>query len=112
MKKKKIKEVDIFETNEQVIHILMLIKNNAFCSYTLPRARRLLVKIKDKLSEQEYKTIYDYINHIDIDNPDVWQPEWARKDAYKSQLMFMRGEFSKYINQLITEKKVGESAIC
>lgn len=109
MKKKKIKTVSI---NARLIYHLNLIRNNAFCSYTLPRARRLLIRIKDQLTENEYKTINNYIDNIDIENPDVWQPEWARKGEYKSQLMYIRGEFSKYINQLIKEKEAGELGVC
>lgn len=109
MKKKKIKNVSV---NERLIYQLNLIRNNAFCSYTLPRARRLLIKIEDQLTDKEYKTIKNYIDNIDIENPDVWQPEWARKGRYKSQLMYLRGEFSKYINQLIKEKEAGELGVC
>ena len=109
MKKKKIKNVSI---NARLIYHLNLIRNNAFCSYTLPRARRLLIRIKDQLTDKEYETINSYIDNIDIENPDVWQPEWARKGDYKSHLMYVRTEFSRYMNQLINEKKAGELEVC
>lgn len=109
MKKKK---VEVINSNDRLLNMLRIIKNDAFCSYTFPRARRLLDRIKDQLSEKEYTTILKYLDNIDIENPDVWQPEWARNGKYKSQLMYLRGEFSKYINQLIKEKKAGELGVC
>lgn len=99
------KEKKVTDT-EKLIKQLTLIRNSAFCSYTLPRARRMLNKIKSELTAEEYKQTLYYLDNIDIENPDVYTPQWARSGGYKRQLMHQRAEFANYVHSLIEKRKL------
>lgn len=91
--------------NEKLIQQLIMIRNSAFCSYTLPRARRMLAKIGDQLLPEELNKLKYYIDNIDIENPDVYAPQWARSGGTTRQLMHQRAEFANYVHTLIEKKK-------
>lgn len=98
-KKKKITD------NEKLIQQLLLIRNSAFCSYTLPRARRILSKISTQLLPEEVNKLKYYIDNIDVENPDVYLPQWARSGGATRQLMHQRAEFANYVHTLIEKRK-------
>lgn len=91
---------------EKLIHQLTIIRNSAFCSYTLPRARRMLNKIKPELTAEEYNQALYHLDNIDIENPDVYTPTWARTGDYKRQLMHQRANFANYVHSLIEKRKL------
>lgn len=86
----------------QIVDTLRYIKNKANCSHTLPRARLAFAKIRHSLEPAEAEILANYLAKIDIENPDVWVPEWQRKNAdYKRSLCFDRKQFHTFMDKLI-----------
>ena len=90
-------------------HELIAIRNDAFCSYTLDRARRRLKRIKKHITSEQYTKIWACIQNLDINNPDTYVPEWARQNHdYKRHMLYLRTELADYIDAVIKSKKVGD----
>ena len=88
---------------------LITIRNDAFCSYTLDRAKRRLKRIKKHLTDEQYTKIWACIQNLDINNPDTYVPEWARQNPdYKRHMLYLRTELADYIEAIIDEKKAGD----
>lgn len=88
---------------------LTTIRNDAFCSYTLDRARRRLHKIKKCLTVEQYNKLWACIQNLDINNPDTYVPDWARKDHdYKRYMLYLRKELADYISGILKSYKAGE----
>lgn len=62
------KEIDICKS-------LDLILQKGFCTRTIERARSELLKIKNHLTDKEYKSILYCLDWVDSENPDVFIPE-------------------------------------
>ena len=81
---------------------LLNIRNDAFCSYTLDRAKRRLKKIKKFLTEEQYIKLWACIQNLDINNPDTYVPEWARNNLdYKRHMLYLRKELADFIDTII-----------
>lgn len=90
----------------QIVDTLRYIKNKANCSHTIPRARSEFAKVRHALEPAEAEMLAAYLDKIDIENPDVWVPEWQRKNTdYKRLLCFDREQFHTFMDKLILRYK-------
>lgn len=84
-----------------IVNSLIFIQNKGHCSSTLHRARQELSKIKTCLHPEEVTCITQFLDDMDVQNPDVWEPLGYRTDDCNTLLFYTREEFSRYMKTLI-----------
>lgn len=94
------KEIDICKS-------LDLILQKGFCTRTVERARSELLKIKNHLTDEEYKSISYCLDWVDSENPDVFIPEHQRKLSYsKSSIFYDRSILAERIKGIKAKYEV------
>lgn len=82
-----------------IVITLNKILNDGFCQQSHHRTYQTLKKLKQYITEDEYKTIHKHLLWTDSDNPDVWYGCSGITESAKYEYTL----FSEYIKSLISK---------